>query len=261
MTRPPLNRTAAISQARLAQGACAVVLAAGATLGVIGLPGAKGDPVPETLIVPEPTVVAKTPGQTGVQVAIDTDALGARMSRLDNAPKVPEVTTAAEQLPTTIAPPPPTESKYIGSLSMGERLLAILIDAGIQRVAKVGDTLADGAKIVAITHAAVTVEHNGARRDINLAKREGDATTRLAAAPAGKGGARPVSPTNIRAAKVASLKGGRPPGTPDGSPERLQEIIRELRGSGNYKDDNSLNEAAKEIFQAEAEKFEKGGPS
>ncbi|GJQ29090.1 MAG: hypothetical protein HBSAPP03_09740 [Phycisphaerae bacterium] len=256
MTRPLSDRSTAAAQTRVAQGACVVVLAAGVALGVFGVPGATTHPAPEALKVPDPPPPAVVTDTASTTASVNSTSLGARMNLLANAPKQPAATSTQTEPPPP-PPPPPAEARYIGTMSVGPRLLAIMIDAGRQRVAKVGDTLADGSKVVAISADSVTVERNGARHDITLAERQGEAISRLTP----KTGRNSAAATSRPAAKPTSLTkgGGRTPGTPDGSPERLQEIIRELRESGQYKDDNALMEAAKEIFQVEAAKYEKSG--
>lgn len=262
MPRAPLDRSAALTHARLAQGACVIVLAAGAAVALMGIPGLTPRPAPEALTVPDAPAIVRPATHDDGLVPVQGSGVGSRMSLLANAPKVAGPAETLPGTPPPPPPPPPAEARYIGALALGPKLLAILTDGDKQRVAGVGTVLADGSKVVEVKPEAVTVEKSGVRRDIPLAERQGEAITRLSSSRGSGNAARSPGGTSPRALKAVQAKGGRVPGTPDGSPDRLQEIIRDLRASGQYKDENSLNEAAKEIFQVEAAKFESaGGPS
>lgn len=276
MTRPAPDRRFAISQARLAQGACVVLVLAGGAMGVLGLPGDKPAPAPEKIEIPRVASDIKTAEPAPVLRPVDFRGVSTRMGQVGNAPKVPEIEkTGGGEIPP--APPPaPSEARYIGTMIMGPKLLAIIVDGPKQRVMKVGDTFADGGKIVLITQTEIVIEGPGGRRTIQLAERTGEGISRATPAaptPANARGniptARPADKLNPKSAAAMNRINMSPPvknpsrrtGTPDGSPERFEEIIQQMRASGEYKDENSLMEAAKLQFENESMKSDgaKGG--
>lgn len=254
------DRRAAILRARVAQAACVVMLTAAGALAILGLPGGGPTSPPEKLEVPIPDLGLKDAHTARSAGNVDSVGLGARMDLLGNAPKI-AVAAVAEETGEEIVPvPPPQEARYIGTMTVGPRTLAIVTDGARQRVMKVGDVLDNGATITAIGPGELEVEANNVKSQIALAERSGASVGR--ATPSAVSRASVVQ--QPRTAAPPKGLGGRSdgrriPGTADGSPERLDELIRQMRASQQYPDENSINQAAKEIFQAETERAEKNG--
>ncbi|CAG1006065.1 hypothetical protein PHYC_03284 [Phycisphaerales bacterium] len=249
-----------------------MLVLAGAAMGVLGLPGEDPSPAPAKIEIPRVASDLPTAAE-GVELrTVDYRAMATRMDLFGNAPKKPDVKTD-EKPGVAPALQPPSEARYIGTLVMGPKLFAIVVDGARQRVMKVGDTFADGSRVVSITETEMVVEGPGGRRTIPLAERTGEGISRAtptAPSPAMARGGVPVAKpaaasSNIRGNKLsmsAPVKGSsRRAGMPDGSPERFDEIVQQMRASGRYPDENGLMEAAKEQFEQEAVKSDgvKGG--
>jgi hypothetical protein len=270
MTSASVERRTAVMHARLAQGALIIALTGAAALGVLGLPGARLETVPDALKVPDPPPRSEATSPTRPVHAVDEVRIASAASMLENTPKPPPPAQSpkAEDRPP---PPPPTETRYIGLLNAGAHGIAILVDGNRQRVARVGDTIADGSRVTAISPDAIEVESGGRTRSIPMAEVAGErigrasaSTTRGTPIPAAMARNSP-SPAQRADARSIAL-GPRPstkrvPNTPDGSPERLEELIRMMRESGRYDSEDAATAAAKELFEAETIKYnEKGGP-
>ncbi|MDX2130863.1 MAG: hypothetical protein SFY69_02275 [Planctomycetota bacterium] len=280
MTPPIIDRGAAKANTRLAAGAGAVLLACGAALGVLGLPVSRVEPVPDVLTLPPPPPRTE-PGETRIEAALDIEAASARMRALGNSPRAPaapgsptpETPGASAAAPPP--PPPPAEARYIANIAVGSRLLAVLVDGERQRIVKAGDTLLGGGKIVRVEPDKLVVEDGAGRRTIPMAERTGEVLSRAAPAPAPgpapmaiKNLPRPTAPGAAKGTSLAGVLGGSPVpsrtpgptkrvrGTPDNSPERLDEIFSEIKASGRFKGENEIWDAAKQQFEQEAAESE-----
>jgi hypothetical protein len=278
MTGRTPDRAAARTQAHVALGVGALLLAGGAALGVLGIPGTTPEPVPERLTIPVVRIEdGSAPGAASVGSRIDPAAAGARMQALSNSPKQAPVAgrPAGPESGQPPAPPPPAvvEVRYIANIALGQSLLAVVVDNGRQRVVKAGDTLSDGSRVIEVRPHELVVELDGRRRTIAMAERTGSAASRAAPAMAVARTTPPARPSTPQATPAMRALSGSPPeerkgvsskGAPEGSPERLEEIIQQMRSSGQFKDENELMSAAKTQFEMEAAKAEErkqsGGP-
>lgn len=275
MTGRTPDRTTARTQAHVALGVGALLLAGGAALGVLGIPGTTPEPVPERLTLPVVRVEdGSSTNGSAAPARIDASGAGARMQSLPNSPKQAPAAgrPAGPEGGQPPAPPAPAvvEVRYIANIALGPSLLAVVVDNGRQRVVKAGDTLADGSRLIEVRPHELVVELDGRRRTIPMAERTGSAASRAAPMMAVTRGATPPRPIAPQPApdSVAMRLGGMsqeglkaPPGkrirgSPDGSPERLEEIIQELKNSGQFKNDNEMMSEAKTRFETETAQAE-----
>lgn len=281
----PVSRHAARTQAIVAQSAFAALVVVGAGVLAMGLPGLRGAEA-----VPEPTLpqfeLPAASQSTGLTLRpVDLGGVSQRLTLVSNSPK----TQAPPDKPVEAAPPPPppAETRFLGVMSMGSAKRALLVEGGRQKFVRVGDALADGSRVVEIHETSVVVESEaGVRRTIELAARSGDRVTRavpnatfVSPSPAfSKGGGttgaiRPATTTAAitsgdgKSLRISAGSGGgantkptaRRPGTPDGSPERFEEIRTKLRSSGQFKSEDELNDRLKQLFEEESIAAEKRG--
>lgn len=262
MTAPHIDRRTASTQAKVAQAAFGVVALGAGALAVVGLPGEPAATPPEALVIAVVQPPAPAGGIEALTGPVDGTALSARLASLGNSPRTPqEVTIESVEAPP---PPPPTfEVRYIGVVSIGPRYMGIIIDNSRQRVVKVGDSVADGSKVIGVTPDELTLEDSAKKqRSIPMADRSGESFSRaVAAAPNKTGPTGPavkvlpvkpnpaMSPQKQAAAAgmtpIALAPGGGGGRHSPGSPERFNEIVADLKRSGQYGSEDALMEAAK----------------
>ncbi|MCE7972875.1 MAG: hypothetical protein DYG92_00915 [Leptolyngbya sp. PLA1] len=265
-------------QALVAQAACALAILAGLGIAAVGLPGGVDSTPPSSLTLPEVTVTPAGAGQVAPSRPVDEAGIDARLARFTNAPRVttPVVVNTNDGQPE---PAPSVETKYLGPVTMGTRLLALMTIQGRQRFVKVGDQLPDESRVVEITPVEVVTEGPAGRKTYELASRSGQVLTHAPLGPGVKGGvprtAAPVAPIPpVTASAVNSALSGnvkarparRRPGDADGSPERFQEIVDQVKKSATGEtSEDELMQKAKAVFEEETIKAveskgsEKGG--
>ncbi|MCC6951102.1 MAG: hypothetical protein IT433_06605 [Phycisphaerales bacterium] len=265
-------------QALVAQAACALAIVAGLGVVAVGLPGGIDRTSPSTLTLPEVAVTPTGTGPAATTRPVDEAGIDARLARFSNAPRVtaPVVVNTNDGQP---APSPSAESKYLGPVALGPRLLALMSIQGKQRFVKVGDQLPDESRVEEITPTEVVTEGPLGRKTYELAARSGQVLTHAPIGAGGKGGiprtAAPPAPVPpVTAAAVNSALAGnskarpvrRRPGDADGSPERFQEIVDQVKKSGGGEtSEDDLMQKAKAVFEeetiraSESKATEKGG--
>jgi hypothetical protein len=264
-------------QALVAQAACGLAVLAGLGVAAVGLPGGVDPTPPSSLTLPEVAVTPAGPGQTTAAHAVDEAGIDARLARFSNAPRIttPVVLNANDGQP---APASAAQTKYLGPVGLGARMLALMSVQGRQRFVKVGDALGDESHVMEITPTEVVTDGPAGRKAYELAGRTGQVLTRATPGAGMKGAARTATPPApvppITAAAVNSALAGntkaravrRRPGDADGSPERFQEIVDQVKKSGaGEASDDELMQKAKAVFEeesikaAESKGSEKGG--
>jgi hypothetical protein len=301
MANQPRDRKAASGQALAAQGAFAVLILAGLGVAAVGVPGLGSDVPPTAVTLPEVAPPAPRKG-LGVQTRpVDQDAVAARMQLISNRPVQP-APAGGSSTPTETPPAPPAQTKYLGAVAFGATYMGLISHDSKQRFVRVGQTLADGSRVVEITPERLVTEGPNGRQVYEVGQRTGDILTRGTASPgttgfpvlaskplptapgaqggdasrgalsgvggamaagAGKGG-RGTDATGGRGGPgggIAGSTGGtrRTPGDPDGSPERLQEIIQQLKKSSDgLMNEDELHQKAKALFEEESIRYERG---
>jgi len=259
-----MDRRTASTQAKVAQAAFGVVALGAGALAVVGFPGEPVVTPPEALVIAAVQPPVPGGGVEALTGPVDGVALSARLASLRNSPRAPqEVTIESVEVPP---PAPPTfEVRYIGVVSIGPRYMAIIIDNNRQRVVKVGDSVADGSKVVGVTPEELTLEDGAKKqRSIPMAERSGESFSRAVAAAPNKAApaagpavkSLPVKPNPAMSPQkqaaalgmtpIALAPGGGGGGRHSpGSPERFNEIVADLKRSGQYGSEDALMEAAK----------------
>lgn len=265
-------------QALVAQAACVLAVLAGLGVAAVGLPGGVDPTPPSSLTLPEVAVTPAGSGQASATRPVDEAGIEARLARFSNAPRVtsPVVVNTNDGQP---APATAAETKYLGPVGLGSRMLALMTIQGRQRFVKVGDALGDESHVVEITPTGVVTEGPAGRKTYELAARTGQVLTRATPGGGMKGGgprtAAPPAPIPpATAAAVNSALAGntkaravrRRPGDADGSPERFQEIVDQVKKSATGEtSEDDLMQKAKAVFEeesikaAESKGTEKGG--
>lgn len=265
---------------RVAQAGAAVMLVAGIGVAAVGIPLLAKTPEPDVLVLPvvelpQPPSRADDPSRSRV----DAGGLAARMGMVSNSPKAPDVpvTQGTDTTDTTTAPPAPVETRFLGTAKIGGVVLALVHDGAKQRFVKIGDTVGED-EIVEITAEFIRVRRGEVERTIDMATRGGEIYSRAsgafgprgtstAAANAAKAQAgaklptpsvpRPITPPsrqgNVVARSVAAPTNFRPM---ESNPGRLDEILVELKQTGNYKTEDDMRAVAKEQYEKEMNEAE-----
>lgn len=264
-------------QALVAQAACALAVLAGLGVAAVGLPGGVDPTPPSSLTLPEVAVTPTGSGHAATTRPVDEAGIDARLARFSNAPRVttPVVVNAGDGQP---APAAAAETKYLGPVGLGSRMLALMSVHGRQRFVKVGDALGDESHVVKVTPTEVVTDGPAGRKTYELASRTGQVLTRATPGAGIKGMPRTTAPPAplppVTAAAVNSALAGntkaravrRRPGDADGSPERFQEIVDQVKKSATGEtSEDELMQKAKAVFEeesikaAESKGTEKGG--
>jgi hypothetical protein len=195
------------SSIRLASQATAIVLMAGAVLvAAVGLPfsgGSAPEPVSyETLVesAGEQAAAIRAAREEGkgttTSLAADVEAIEYSLQMVSNAPKPPEPDAPEQSTEEPNEPEAPAEvagrTRFLGTVGIGERLMALLSAGGAQRILGPGQsaTLAltpgdqgtpPSVEVIRVTADEVWLKENGAERRVEKAQRVGFAISQSAA--------------------------------------------------------------------------------
>lgn len=192
---------------RLASQAAAGVFVGGAVLvALIGLPfipTSEPEAVSYERVIEDAQVQAETirasrqeaRRSTG-SAPVDLEAIEYSLQMVQNAPKPKAAPTEAPKVVEAPAPTPDAggRTRYLGTVSVGDRLLALVSAGGSQRILGEGQTatlgLAPGdygqapsVEIVRVTPDAVWIKENGRERQVERSQRTGLAVSRGAMPP------------------------------------------------------------------------------
>jgi hypothetical protein len=274
-----MDRRLAVRQALIAQAGCVALAGVAVAVAVLGMPGLPSKPVTPELQVPSVEVPTGPKAGEAARRPVDGGAVAARLTLVSNHPKAPEA--APTERPVEAGPAtPPAETRYLGAMGVGRSLMGLISEGGKQKFVKVGSKLADGSTVVEITERRLVTEDEAGQKTYDLTGRSSDVLTRGSATPGmprtaaippgGARGAQPIPavavqpvtppPSAISMSKAVAAarnakggKGGmRQPGEADGTPERFEEIVSEMRKSSNGQlNEDDIMQKAKAMFEEE----------
>lgn len=221
-------------------------------------------PVPETVARPD----------------VDFAGIAERLSMIGNKPAVPKVEPVpSEGAKTPDASHAATEAaRYLGVVAMGSTRMALVVKDSKQSFVKVGDRLGE-LSVREIRDDSITLEGPGGRTVIDLAPKGAEVVTHAGAAPGGAGTPFAGNPAAAAmAARAAAMRAQ--PGAAKGVPPRPQpqmpgnfqatavttfphiqadparrqrfaELQAKLKGSGEYKTQTDIDEAAAKLTEEE----------
>ncbi|MGD9789765.1 MAG: hypothetical protein AB7Q00_04145 [Phycisphaerales bacterium] len=231
-------------------------------------------PSPRVITIPTATI-ATTKGET--RTAIDLTPTAARFGSFANSPRpiVIEPVTPPSVPTTPVAdttpPPQADELKYLGLIEFAGLKRAMIARGPHQVLVKVGQSI-EGERVATIDRDFVELDRDGVTRRLERAERTGDFFTRVAAAgaqgqqrpgtnPNAMGGASTASPgirvsaanSAASASAAATTANASRPGSMDAaanqdgrlSEEQVQQLLRELMGKSEVKEDAYASETSK----------------
>jgi hypothetical protein len=252
MSQTPIHRQKATARTKIAQASFGVLILGGAGAVAVGLRPAELAQAPAEVELPDVQIARKA---TNTQAQIDPAGVTDRLLLVSNsihkaapAPADPEPVVAAQPQETT-------DLRYLGAVSMGSTKMGLISEGGKQRFVGVGDRIGDST-VRTILDASLSLEAAGQSRTLELAQRSAGVITRghgrtlVAGARAGQPstaafGAVPRAPQSMPMDQMG-LAGE----ISDGS-NRYEEIRAELKASGQYSDEATLNEAAAQVIERE----------
>ncbi len=251
----------------ISQVAAAVFVLGAAAVLAVGLPGQEPARAPGDLTLGPLPAPAQNNGNgaEGTRL-VDAPAVAARLGTFSNAPRprVVEAPVATTQNTTTAAPPvaPSAEVKYLGSVAVGPRLVALVLDNAKQRMVAEGDRVSMGV-VRGIEPELIRVETDTEMKEIRRAERTAAATGRgnegavmpMSASQAGRN-----APNAQRFANQAQ-PALQPKGGADAQRLRRQFITDmrdKLKSSGQYATEEELNEALAKTVEQAGYQFEEG---
>jgi hypothetical protein len=212
---------------RLASQAAAGVFVGGAVLvALVGLPfipTTEPEAVSYERVIEDAQVQAETiragrqeARRTTGSAPVDLEAIEYSLQMVQNAPKPKDT---PPETPTVVETPTPTpddggRTRYLGTVTVGNRLMALVSAGGAQRILGEGQTVtlglapgdygeAPSVEIVRVTPEAVWVNENGRERRVERSQRTGLAVSHGAMPP--QGGNPGDDPSAARAAAIEAF--------------------------------------------------------
>ena len=245
----------------------------------LGLPEAKVPSLEPAAPEAEAQAAASGPG-------IDFAGIAERLSMVGNRPSVPKVEPVVTEGPKAPEPAPveavAEATRFLGVVAMGSVRMALVVSDSKQRFLKVGDQLGE-LTLRQIRDDSITLEGPGGRSVVDLAPKGTEIVTRAAGGGAGGGGGGggPFAGNPAAAAMAARTAAMRtqsntakltPPRPPPQMPgnfqampmsnfphiqadparrQRFAELQAKLRGTGEYKSQTDIDEAAAKMTEEE----------
>ena len=253
ISKPRARRIRLLCQA--AAVICVGAAVAAVLLGVPLLRGPAAEPIAFTQVeddsdeIYQSIMARRTDSEvTAEEFPPDTDLIAETLAMIPNAPKAPTPETGPEDEPETkteVAAASGAKTRFVGTVGIGDRLLALVSAGGAQRILGEGDEamlpLADGdsgaapkVEIRSVTRQAVLLVEDGTERRIERAARTGFAVSTSVATVSGPADSGPNQPAGRPNSAFAS--------TEDIKPVNPDDFRRE-DGTIDYE---ALREAARE---------------
>ncbi|MBL9000000.1 MAG: hypothetical protein JNK25_02550 [Phycisphaerae bacterium] len=287
MSASPLDRRQAVARTRAAQIGVVALAACGGGIVAFGLPGVKPPQPLKPLTLPVVEEALEPDDEQEIsKVVVDLGAVADRFGRISNRPSIPappplvtEDPKGAEPPPPP--PPPPTEDvKFLGLVHLGTMKMALVSKSDKQSFVSLGGKVGDET-VSAITESEITI----GGKAIKLTPKGADLVTRVSGSgsgvPAGMPGAAKFTPPGVpggintrnnpasaaaaaaRAAAARAAKSNQAPvfnaspvpAAPFPDParnSRYQQLLEKYRGSGEFKTEIEIAEAAMKQTDNEA---------
>lgn len=277
-----VDRAGLPARTKAAQAGAVILLASGAAIAMMGLPGFSLPPAP--ILETGPVAIATPAPEQVVQplLPVDFSAIADRLGLISNKPLLPpqDPATTDPTIAEIASPPPMAEiAKYLGPVTMGAVRLALIVKEEKQHFVKVGDKVGD-ATVESIGDTSLTFTTQGGTTTVEISPKGTSIVTVAGGGGMGggpfagagnKGGAgrMPAQNQAVIAAQRAAIARGQVRNniaTPVGvSPAfayghiladpqrraRFTEIQAKLRGGGEFKPGPELDEAAAKLTEEE----------